>query len=75
MLDSEKAQSPRAKSVVYKRKAKNKRNWCTSFVCKARKERVKWDTKIYDLQRSIWEKSLDEQAEQLMDAVSFLNVH
>ncbi|KAM7348590.1 uncharacterized protein ACRADG_007864 [Cochliomyia hominivorax] len=56
------------KPLEHKVKTKKKRNWCSSYICKPRKERVRWDSKIYDLERSIWEKTLDEQAEQLMDA-------
>lgn len=59
------------KPLEHKAKTKKKRNWCSKFICQPRKERVRWDSKIYDLERSIWEKTLDEQAEQLMDAVSF----
>lgn len=60
------------KPLERKTMSKQKRNWSCSYVCKQRKERVKWDSKIYDLERSIWEKTLDEQAEQLMDAVSII---
>ncbi|XP_023305602.2 uncharacterized protein LOC111687396 [Lucilia cuprina] len=56
------------KPLEHKSKTKKKRNWCSTYICKPRKERVRWDSKIYDLERSIWEKTLDEQAEQLMDA-------
>lgn len=58
------------KPLEHKAKAKKKHNWYCSYICKPRKQRVKWDSKIYDLECSIWEKSLDEQAEHLMDAVS-----
>ncbi|XP_036318616.1 uncharacterized protein LOC118733354 [Rhagoletis pomonella] len=52
------------------RKAKSKKqyNWTSGYICKPRRERVKWDSKIYHLERSLAEKTLDEQAEQLMDA-------
>ncbi|XP_005191645.1 uncharacterized protein LOC101901116 [Musca domestica] len=56
------------KPLEYKGKPKKKHNWPSTFICKPRKKRVCWDSKIYDMECSIWEKSLDEQAEQLMDA-------
>ncbi|XP_075155797.1 uncharacterized protein LOC142229143 [Haematobia irritans] len=56
------------KPLEHKGKAKKKHNWSSSFICKPRKRRVCWDSKIYDMDCSIWEKTLDEQAEQLMDA-------
>ncbi|XP_061392304.1 uncharacterized protein LOC133327783 [Musca vetustissima] len=56
------------KPLEYKGKPKKKNNWPSTFICKPRKKRVCWDSKIYDMECSIWEKSLDEQAEQLMDA-------
>ncbi|XP_073827921.1 uncharacterized protein [Musca autumnalis] len=56
------------KPLEYKGKPKKKHNWPSTFICKPRKKRVCWDSKIYDMECSIWEKTLDEQAEQLMDA-------
>uniref|UniRef100_A0A1A9WCH2 Uncharacterized protein n=1 Tax=Glossina brevipalpis TaxID=37001 RepID=A0A1A9WCH2_9MUSC len=56
------------KPVEHKVKQKKKRNWCSTYICKPRKERVRWDSKIYELEGTVWEKTLDEQAEQLMDA-------
>ncbi|XP_011197480.2 uncharacterized protein LOC105222017 [Bactrocera dorsalis] len=54
--------------VERKAKAKKQINWTSGYICKPRRERVKWDSKIYHLERSLAEKTLDEQAECLMDA-------
>uniref|UniRef100_A0A1I8Q8V4 Uncharacterized protein n=1 Tax=Stomoxys calcitrans TaxID=35570 RepID=A0A1I8Q8V4_STOCA len=56
------------KPLEHKGKPKVKHNWPSSYICKTRKKRVCWDSKLYDMNCSIWEKTLDEQAEQLMDA-------
>lgn len=56
--------------VERKATAKKQINWTSGYICKPRRERVKWDSKIYHLERSLAEKTLDEQAECLMDAVS-----
>lgn len=56
----------------HKQKTQKKSNWFASFVCKPRKERVIWNSKVYDLEKNIQEASLDEQAERLMDAVNFI---
>uniref|UniRef100_A0A1B0AHU0 Uncharacterized protein n=1 Tax=Glossina pallidipes TaxID=7398 RepID=A0A1B0AHU0_GLOPL len=56
------------KPLEHKAKQKRKKNWCSMYICKPRKERVRWDSKIYELEGTVWEKTLDEQAEQLMDA-------
>ncbi|XP_053947542.1 uncharacterized protein LOC128856273 [Anastrepha ludens] len=54
--------------VQRKAKAKKPVNWTSGYICKPRRERVKWESKIYHLERSLAEKTLDEQAEYLMDA-------
>ncbi|XP_055846371.1 uncharacterized protein LOC129912245 [Episyrphus balteatus] len=56
-------------NVIEKKSTREKRhNWYSGFICAQRKDRVKWKSKIYQMEKSIWEKPLDEQAEQLMDA-------
>ncbi|XP_067640746.1 uncharacterized protein [Eurosta solidaginis] len=55
-------------AIERKTKTQKPFNWTSDYICKPRRERVKWDTKIYNLEKSLAEKALDEQAEQLMDA-------
>ncbi|XP_055371521.1 uncharacterized protein LOC129605653 [Condylostylus longicornis] len=43
------------------------KNWQSGYLGKTQRERVIWNTKLYDLETNIMEKSLYDQAEHLMD--------
>ncbi|XP_055551714.1 uncharacterized protein LOC129734035 [Wyeomyia smithii] len=42
-------------------------NWMESFLKKTRKERIKWQTKLYKSDKKLLEKPLFEQVEELID--------
>ncbi|XP_001869712.2 uncharacterized protein LOC6053666 [Culex quinquefasciatus] len=42
-------------------------NWMESFLRKTRKERIKWQTKLYKSDKKLLEKPLFEQVEELID--------
>ncbi|XP_037938845.1 uncharacterized protein LOC119671983 [Teleopsis dalmanni] len=52
------------------RKKKKKINWETEYLKKERRDRVKWNTKIYELDTKLEDLSLDVQAEIMMDAAA-----
>lgn len=48
-------------------------NWIEEYIGGIRKDRVKWESKLYAADRHFSNKSIYEQVEDLMDIVSNLN--
>ncbi|XP_037936128.1 uncharacterized protein LOC119670084 [Teleopsis dalmanni] len=55
---------------VEETQSKQSVNWQTTYLNQQRKDRIKWNTKIYDMEIPLLEKTLDEQAVELMDAAA-----
>lgn len=53
-----------------KSKDRYKESWMSEYICLDRKDRIKWDSKIYKKDKDIYEKPLFEQAEIMMDAAA-----
>lgn len=51
-------------------KDRYKESWMSEFICLDKKDRIKWDSKIYRKDKDIYEKPLFEQAEIMMDAAA-----
>lgn len=47
-------------------------NWLNDFRCKTRKDRINWNSKLHHRATRFSTKTMYEQAEELMDIVSFL---
>lgn len=50
-----------------------KTNWLDEFRAQIRKDRIKWNSKLYQFEKQFESKTLYEQIDELMDIVSCKN--
>lgn len=51
------------------------KNWLENYIRAPRKDRVRWPSKIYCSDRKFSQKTLYEQADQLMDLVEYTHIN